>query len=248
MNDNVSVVAEQPTQNQMKVLDENGVSPIDHGRMIQLAIEKGDLGIVEKMMDLQERHEKTQAKKAYVLAITEFSDRCPDIIKSKKGHNSSYAPLSTILDEIRPLLKECGLSHSWRTSQSGSATTVTCRITHTMGHSEETALTAEPDDSGSKNSIQAVGSTVSYLQRYTLKSLLGLAESDDDGKSAAPAEVKLLSKKQVLELDTIIADNEINKDAFLKHYGYETLSDIPAGNFASAKGVLLQKAKSSGAK
>ena len=241
MNDNVSVVAETPTQNQMKVLEEHGVSPIDHGRMIQLAIEKGDLGIVEKMMDLQERHEKNQAKKAYVLAITEFSDRCPDIIKSKKGHNSSYAPLSTILDEIRPLLKECGLSHSWRTSQSGSATTVTCRITHTMGHSEETALTAEPDDSGSKNSIQAVGSTVSYLQRYTLKSLLGLAESDDDGN-------KLLSKKQVLELDTIIADNEINKAAFLKHYGYETLSDIPAGNFASAKGVLLQKAKSSGAK
>ena len=42
-----------------------------------------------------------------------------------------------------------------------------------------------PDNSGSKNSIQAIGSTTTYLQRYTLFSILGLAAGEDDDGSAA---------------------------------------------------------------
>jgi hypothetical protein len=47
-------------------------------------------------------------------------------------------------------------------------------------------LTSGPDTSGSKNPIQALGSAVSYLQRYTLLSLAGLAteDQDDDGATA----------------------------------------------------------------
>jgi hypothetical protein len=59
-----------------------------------------------------------------------------------------------------------------------------------MGHSEEGAvLEGAPDTSGSKNSIQAVGSTVSYLERYTLLAATGLAakDQDDDGRGGAPA-------------------------------------------------------------
>lgn len=36
------------------------------------------------------------------------------------------------------------------------------------------------DPSGSKNAIQAIGSAVSYLRRYTLLGVLGMATSDGD--------------------------------------------------------------------
>jgi hypothetical protein len=56
-----------------------------------------------------------------------------------------------------------------------------------MGHSERTTLSATADTSGSKNSIQAIGSTVTYLQRYTLLAAVGLAAGgDDDGQAASP--------------------------------------------------------------
>ena len=84
---------------------------------------------------------------------------------------------------INEALSEHGLSAAWETAQNNGSVTVTCKITHIMGHSESTSLTAAPDNTGSKNPIQAIGSTVTYLQRYTLLALTGLAtyEQDDDG-------------------------------------------------------------------
>ena len=48
-------------------------------------------------------------------------------------------------------------------------------------------MTADKDTSGNKNSIQSIGSTRTYLQRYTLIGALGLstAEDDTDGHGAA---------------------------------------------------------------
>jgi hypothetical protein len=66
---------------------------------------------------------------------------------------------------------------------------VTCKLTHKQGHSEEVTLEAPLDTSGGKNNIQAMGSSVSYLERYTLLAITGLAtkEQDDDGASTGQA-------------------------------------------------------------
>jgi hypothetical protein len=66
---------------------------------------------------------------------------------------------------------------------------VTCILTHEKGHSEETSLQGPPDTSGSKNSIQAVGSSVTYLCRYTLLAACGLAASEDTDGVATNGEV-----------------------------------------------------------
>jgi hypothetical protein len=80
-----------------------------------------------------------------------------------------------------------GLSHSWDVRQEGTRIVVTCRLSHELGHSETVTMEGLADQSGNKNSIQQLGSTVSYLQRYTLKAILGLASVDDDGQQAPPA-------------------------------------------------------------
>ena len=59
----------------------------------------------------------------------------------------------------------------------------------------------QADTSGSKNAIQAMGSTVQYLRRYTLESVLGIATSsiDVDGQQPAKKDTKL-TKEQSAEL------------------------------------------------
>jgi hypothetical protein len=65
---------------------------------------------------------------------------------------------------------------------------MTCRVSHVAGHYEETKMIGEPDQSGGKNNIQAKGSTMTYLQRYTLNTLLAIAtEDDNDGAGGAKA-------------------------------------------------------------
>ncbi len=156
--------------------------------LLQIAIDQGaDLDRLEKLMDLQTRWEDNEARKAFTLAMTAFRSTCPPIKKDKKGHNSNYASLAHSLSVIKDHLSKHGLSHSWKTAQSDNGLiSVTCCVTHELGYQECTTLSASADTTGSKNAIQAMGSTISYLERYTLYAILGLASSelDDDGDSA----------------------------------------------------------------
>ena len=99
--------------------------------------------------------------------MAKFRSECPEIERTKKAHNSSYAGLAETLKEIKELLSECGLSHTWKTGQNDGEITVTCCVTHIRGHQECTSLSGPSDTSGSKNAIQAIASTISYFERYT---------------------------------------------------------------------------------
>src|SRR5690606_2270861 len=69
-------------------------------------------------------------------------------------------------------------SHAWIPRMREGKVEVTCRLTHSEGHSEETTLPAPPDKSGMKSDAQAIASTITLLQRYSLLSLLGIATAD----------------------------------------------------------------------
>ena len=178
--------------------------------LIAMAVEQGaDIDKIEKLMDLEARWEDRKAQKAYITAMSAFRAECPTILKTREAHNSKYAGLAETIDQIKPLLATSGLSHAWKTSQTAEGLiSVTCCVTHVQGHSECTTLTAGADSTGSKNSIQAMGSTVSYLERYTLYAILGLASGDDDGKASEP--VEKITDDQALELEAMITDNDID--------------------------------------
>lgn len=161
--------------------------------LLQLAVQQNaDIDKLQRLMDLQERWEATEARKAFVSAMAAFKADPPSILKSKQvnipgGAKFAHATLADVCDGVCAALSKHGLSHNWETGQVDGSVTVTCVITHELGHSERTTLTARPDDSGKKNSIQQIASTVTYLERYTLMAATGLAARDmldDDGRSA----------------------------------------------------------------
>lgn len=169
--------------------------------MLQLAVEKGaSVEQLERLMALQERYEANEAKKEFVTAMTTFKEH-PLVIEKNKlvdftggsGKRTHYrhATLANVCDTIGPVLSGVGISHRWETEQlEGGMIRVTCVLTHSRGHSEKVWLQAARDDSGNKNSIQAVGSTVTYLQRYTLLAATGMAvqdQRDDDGAGGTGA-------------------------------------------------------------
>jgi ERF superfamily len=164
--------------------------------LIQMAVtQNADIGRLEKLMELQLRWEANEARKAYVVAMNAFKENPPEITKNKlvsystsKGQVSyKHATLDHVCDAIMQEMSKHGLSHRWSVDQKDGRIKVTCTVTHIGGHSEQTYLEGGPDDSGGKNAIQAIASTVSYLQRYTLMAAVGLAsgEMDNDGQGAA---------------------------------------------------------------
>lgn len=168
-----------------------GATPAD---LLCIALDQGaDLDRLEKLMALQMQWEANQAKKEYADAMAKFKAEAPTIIKDKqvafKDTRYRHATIGHVVDVIVPALGKHGLFHTWSTKQGDEGQVmVTCTITHRLGHSESTAMRCMQDTSGSKNAIQSIGSAVTYLQRYTLLALTGLAaqDGDDDGVNTSP--------------------------------------------------------------
>lgn len=204
-----------------------GNSPAE---MIRMAVTGGaDLEKLSKLLDIQERWEANEARKAFNVAMSQFKANPPKIDKDKtvKYGNTQYnhASLANVVEKITQELSKYGLSVSWRTHQNGQIQ-VTCKISHVLGHAEETTLSAEADKSGSKNSIQAIGSTITYLQRYTLLAALGLAtydQADDDGKSS---EAEYITDQESVTISDYLTALKIDKVKFLKYMGAETIETI----------------------
>ena len=190
-----------------------------------------------KLFDLQERWEASEAKKAYIIAMSGFQADCPLIEKLHKAHNSNYANLPDTLKQIKSLMKEHGFSHSWKTEQADGQITVTCGVTHIGGHQEYTSMTAGADTSGSKNAVQAIGSTNTYLQRYTLFSVLGLAseEQDTDGEIMSDPITQEMHDALLAEIDNRVVD----KIRFIKAFKVDDIHDLTMKDYPKAmKGIL----------
>jgi len=221
--------------------------------MIRLAVSGGaDLDKLEKLLGLQERWDAMEAKKAYNQAMADFKASPPQIYKDKhvgfttqKGKTEyNHATLANVCEKINKAMSPHGLSASWVTKQADNGKiSVTCKITHARGHSEETMLTANPDDTGSKNSIQAIGSTVSYLQRYTILALTGLAteEQDDDAQTTSP--IDLIRDQELIILRDYIVATETDEKKFLGYMGIESLEKMPLTHYQKALTALKEKAK-----
>ena len=203
-----------------------------------------DLDKLEKFMLLQEKYEANQARKAYTQAMSDFKKNPPEIekdrhvsFKTSSGQTEyNHASLGNVTAKINTALGEHGLSAAWTTDQSEKGVSVTCKITHVLGHFETTTLTAACDSSGGKNAIQALGSTISYLQRYTLLSLTGLASREMDND--AQGEVAYIDEKQLSTILDFINSKNIDQAKFLKYMECETLETIPATDFNKAVASL----------
>jgi hypothetical protein len=169
--------------------------------LVQMAVQNGaSMEQLEKLLALQERWEAGEARKAFTAAMAAFKKSPPTIEKDKTvGYEGKggelvgyrHATLGNVTRQIVAALASHEISHSWSTAQlDGGQVAVTCTLTHSKGHSESVTLQSAKDDSGKKNNIQALGSAITYLQRYTLLSITGLAteDQDDDGKGATNAE------------------------------------------------------------
>ncbi|MFY3461073.1 ERF family protein [Achromobacter xylosoxidans] len=158
------------------------------GMMLAALNQGAQLEQIEKMMDLQERWEHREAEKAFNDALAAFKAEAVEVLKrktvdftSQKGRTHyKHAELSDVVEAVGPALSRHGFAWSWKTAQDGGLIRVTCILKHRQGHSDSVSLEASSDQSGNKNSIQAIASTVTYLQRHTLKAITGVSEKGDD--------------------------------------------------------------------
>lgn len=208
--------------------------------MMMAALNKGvDLEKLEKFMELQLRYENNEARKLFFEAVSAFKENPPEVLKDKKNKqfNSKYSSLGNLLKTVNPALGKHGLSVSFDINQGDKMITVSCNLSHRQGHSEKVTMSAPPDTSGgnSKNPIQQIKSTITYLRGATFEAVTGLAATDsnldDDGNASATT---YITEKQADEINKIISSKNIDKSKFLKFMNVDSVAGITAKRFSAA--------------
>lgn len=231
--------------------------------IVRAALAAGDVDMYREAVTLMKELDAFAARKAFNNALAGASAQFPIINKSalvsyenrdETVTTYKHETLAGVVGAVAPILSAHGLSHRWRVSgKPGQPVTVTCIISHRDGHFEENELSAPADKSGGKNDIQAVKSTVSYLERITLMASLGLASKEDDddgcgadeaaaGEGAAPYTPPpgAVSQEQADQIREALEAKGANRNAFLqwaakgiKFPGKPRIEDIPADYFDS---------------
>jgi len=144
---------------------------------------------------------------------------------------SRYATLPSILNALRPVLREHGLmvmqnTFSGENGAQGCAAIVT-RLVHQSGEWVETNPLILK---GHKQDAQGTGSAITYGRRYQLLSLLGLAgeDEDDDGNEAAKGGRKPSRRDLYVQLrDSLeVVPREVFDDALTKWAGVKSPKQI----------------------
>lgn len=229
--------------------------------VMQQAISNPDIPVerMEKLvsiaLDATERLDANRAKKAYAAAMAEFKRNPPKIVKDahvsyQKKDNSwteyDHATLGALCQAVIAGLAEVGISHDWQLSEVERKIRVTCVLTHALGHKEAfPSIPAAPDDSGGKNAIQAIQSTITYMQRSTLFTATGLAAlapQDNDGRGAGRQQEPTITAQQIADLKALITEHGGNMTKLLRYLKVDSLDQIIAKNYAWVCGEVRRLA------
>ncbi len=247
---NVIAIEKENTANVPAAHDNSPIS------VMLSAIQQGaTIEQVEKMMDLQDRWQKGEAKKAYDAAFAQFKSEAVTIIRGRSVTDGplkgkSYAELHDVVNAVTPALSKYGLSSSWKlTRDEKDWMEVTCYLRHVGGHEESVSMGGPPDAGGAKNAIQARASTKTYLERYTLKAITGLSEQNDDndgnGDHGNSASV-LISAEQVSALKNAAMVAGVDEEYVCKKARVTSLGMIQSARFSAAMNHLKKLAQGDG--
>jgi hypothetical protein len=162
---------------------------------------------------------------------------------------SRYADLAEVINCIRPVYSANGLSIIQETSYDGSMVSVTTALCHNAGG----YITMKASCIPAKSDAQGVGSSTTYLRRYSLAGL-GIAQEDDDGQSAshsgkpiptsvkAKPNTKAATKEQIAEISSKAFDLNVDIEAFETFIGSK-LSEMTEATYSNAKLALDAKAR-----
>ena len=182
--------------------------------MAQRASQNNDVATLKTLLEIRDQERANAAKQAFNSAFAKAQAEFPIIPRRGRGHNNiQYARLEDIIQGIKPVLAKYGMGLRHRT-ETKDGITVTAILSHVDGHFEEDVFEAGADNSGSKNAVQAIKSTITYARRTTAENILGLAShgEDDDAFLAGASDhleqtlVKIQDAKTADDLARIKAD------------------------------------------
>ena len=221
-----------------------------------------NIEVFDRLLAARRSEEDRAAMRAFNVAMSEAKGEISPVLKTRdvdypskreggartKYRYESFADVAKVVD---PVFARHGLSYRFRISQKVDLVTVTCIVSHADGYSEETAPLETKVDAGSTgmSMVQALGSALTYLQRYSLRAAIGLAAGvDDDGRGAGGTSPRIVSE-QADELRKLFDETNRSPAGTLNLLGVNEIDEMNVDQFMRVRAALsLAKAEQKGRK
>lgn len=202
-----------------------------------------------KLMDLQERWEKSRASEAYNRAMVAAQAEMPTVIKERANAatHKNYAPLEDVQFAIKPVYVAHGFSLNFGTEQSHLANhyRVTCEVLHVEGERRQFSVDIPIDDAGprgekNKSATQGAVSAMSYGRRTLVCMIfnVNVADQDKDGTSLI-----YVGAEQIKYLKDLLVETGGDEARFLKWCDVDCFDNILAIDFRKRADALISKKK-----
>lgn len=176
-------------------------SNINPMQLLEKAVEGGFDS--DRLLTLIKLHESEQAETKRLLFLADFAAfKAENVVIEKDVTRKSFdefgqeieykhSSLGNMIETLNPVLAKHNLSFYHTIEQTSAAMKVTCHLLHVHGHVQTSHMWGPADTTGAKNQLQGIGSTRTYLERYTLEAVTGTSSStqDDDGHMAPRGEI-----------------------------------------------------------
>lgn len=164
-----------------------------------------DLDKMERLLGMKERIDKEENSRQFNADMASMQIEMPSVAERGTGHNIKYATFEDINDVAKPIMSKYGFAISFKVVETDRGVRVTGLLLHRSGHREETEMTFPSDTSGSKNAVQALGSSISYAKRYIMSAMLNITTRGEDDNGFAAVPDATVSFAQASELNALLA-------------------------------------------
>ncbi len=225
---------------------DNKVEVIQRGKtpseLIEFAlVNKGDLEKLEKLLELQERYESNEARKAFAKDFAVAQANILPVVKTKLNSQtrSKYADLSDVVETTQPIYTKEGFSVTFNEGdcpKEGHAR-ILADVLHRFGHKEQYHLDVPLDGVGIKGNanmtaIHGKASSMQYGRRYLMCMIWNIPTADNDGNTVAVKST--LSDPEMEELSRIIKEKNLNVKKLCDYMGVEEIKQIQSVEYKKA--------------
>lgn len=181
---------------------------------LQRDLDNHQLELMREKRRMDEEDRRLAAKLAFDAALSKLRGfnviipKTKEVVQTARGGGPGprfwQSEYDVVCQMLSPALEACGLGfrhdmqfgqREWKADGSNPEipagtpifipwVTVTCFLTHRDGHTESLTLEGPPDTSGSKNPLQEMQSSASFLKRQSVLAITGTATGGEDDESA----------------------------------------------------------------
>lgn len=176
--------------NDTKAVKVKEIMPIvgEAEKLIAMAIDKGlDVDKLERLVAMRREMKTEWAKEEYTKAKAAFQANCPTIQKTKIVYDKNgqtirykYAPIESIVEQVKSLLAENGFSYSIGVKQEDALLIVSCNVTHKAGHTESYSIPVPIGSEAYMSEVQKYGARITFAKRYAFMDAFGILTGDED--------------------------------------------------------------------